>query len=276
MFTPIALVALLFTGFSQAQTCTETSSFTVTSGISGASGCYEYSGISGRCLNEANDCDFPSYTSSNGWTLSVGGGIDRNFSPPLYYYFYSILGEDDDEESWFCQSNSRTPEDFETIVDINEDGWDTSCGLKPISTNEFVVSCGCESPSMESTPSPTPGATLAATPEPTFPIHSTPEPTDYSEETFGETFGEYDDGEMFEETFEEYSDGSLGSTMSPTSSPTSSPTFSPMSSPTPSPFTGGGSERGIISGSSVLSVSGSLFSVLFFASLVKTFLVDMC
>ena len=232
MFTYIALLSLLATGFSQ--TCTETGSFTLTTDRQGASGCYNFIGYT-----EAVGSQYPYYSSRDqgpggeSALIIAGQSILFDYSGTIdytqyaqYYVAYTNTGG----ENVFCDSTSifLNPTWIDTIEDVNDKGF-RNCvegGVAtPVDDGDLVITCGCEE-----TVSPTPEP-VSPTPEPVSPTPTDSQPVDESLDIDSE------ESESEEESEEDSEEGSV--------------------------------ENGFTSGSTIGVVSSSLFSVLCFASFIS-------
>jgi len=192
MFTYIALLSLLATGFSQ--TCTETGSFTLTTDRQGASGCYNFIGYI-----EAVGSQYPYYSSRDqgpggeSALIIAGQSILFDYSGTIdytqyaqYYVAYTNTGG----ENVFCDSTSifLNPTWIDTIEDVNDKGF-RNCvegGVAtPVDDGDLVITCGCEE-----TVSPTPEP-VSPTPEPVSPtpepVSPTPEPVSPTPESVAPT-----------------------------------------------------------------------------------------
>ena len=252
MFTYIALLSLLATGFSQ--TCTETGSFTLTTDRQGASGCYNFIGYT-----EAVGSQYPYYSSRDqgpggeSALIIAGQSILFDYSGTIdytqyaqYYVAYTNTGG----ENVFCDSTSifLNPTWIDTIEDVNDKGF-RNCvegGVAtPVDDGDLVITCGCEetvSPTPEPVaPTPEP---VAPTPEPVSPtpepVAPTPEPvapTPTDSQPVDESLDiDSEESESEEESEEDSEEGSV--------------------------------ENGFTSGSTIGVVSSSLFSVLCFTSFI--------
>ena len=209
MFTYIALLSLLATGFSQ--TCTETGSFTLTTDRQGASGCYNFIGYI-----DAVGSQYPYYSSRDqgpggeSALIIAGQSILFDYSGTIdytqyaqYYVAYTNTGG----ENVFCDSTSifLNPTWIDTIEDVNDKGF-RNCvegGVAtPVDDGDLVITCGCEetvSPTPEPvSPTPEPVAPtpepVSPTPEPVSPtpepVSPTPEPVSPTPEPVAPTSGE--------------------------------------------------------------------------------------
>jgi len=236
MFTYIALLSLLATGFSQ--TCTETGSFTLTTDRQGASGCYNFIGYT-----EAVGSQYPYYSSRDqgpggeSALIIAGQSILFDYSGTIdytqyaqYYVAYTNTGG----ENVFCDSTSifLNPTWIDTIEDVNDKGFRNCVDggvATPVDDGDLVITCGCEE-----TVSPTPEP-VSPTPEPVSPTPTDSQPVDESLDIDSEESEEEEESE--EDSEEDSEEGSV--------------------------------ENGFTSGSTIGVVSSSLFSVLCFASFIS-------